>query len=464
MSGIPIDLLKFARDVFINITELNDKERAAYSAAESKARNAGFNVDELKGCVDEVAETLRKTLESVKAIDFGVDKEIGTDKTVFCVHGPNMGNYGDAEVAIVFKDEISRHPDAFLTPVAAMGYYQGWYIKNSRVGTDRPWAGEAKHWDRGAREDLNNNIYQSGTSMFSEACAMEWICRVVQNGRTGAGAARGAREVTLEDVQELWYNSDPHTAVEGHLPGFVPLECVERVYIRGSLEDAKSVCDGLKSAGVQCELVEDTKKVVWELMKTPRERDEEEEEKKEGYSFFVGGECRECTIPVDLAGSGARAVLFSTVNGGNTGDLMVTLSDKAFGSADRHCVTFKIPAFDMNAYAYNAAPADIIDKKGVEADRVGKSINFNANVFKPVTIFSINLDDKKVVFGHSGLSSLYNNETLSLPNNSYRFISFSSETYPLSVRYHYTTLIYHHFIYFYFYFYFIYFFHFIFPF
>ena len=51
---------------------------------------------------------------------------------VFAVLGPNMGNYGDAEVSIVFKPSILFHPDTFLTPVAAMGYYQGWYCYNSK--------------------------------------------------------------------------------------------------------------------------------------------------------------------------------------------------------------------------------------------------------------------------------------------------------------------------------------------
>ena len=144
-----MDTLSFALNVFRGIPELSDKDRNALKDAEKEARGAGARVEDMKGWVESVADMLVKVLEGVQGIGFNVDKEIGTDKTVFAIHGPNMGNYGNAEVAIVFKEEVGRHPDFFVTPVAAMGYYQGWYVKNSRVGTDRPWAGEAKTWGEG---------------------------------------------------------------------------------------------------------------------------------------------------------------------------------------------------------------------------------------------------------------------------------------------------------------------------
>ena len=427
IMGIPVDSLKFAMGAFRGVPEPSDRERAELSAAESEARKAHVKVDELKGCVDEVAEILRKTLEGVHAIEFGVDKTIGTDRTVFCVHGPNMGDYGKAEVAVVFKDAISRHPDAFLTPVAAMGYYQGWYIKNSTVGTDRPWAGKAKVWNDGGQKDYHSNIYQVGSRQFSEACAMEWICRVVQNGRSGAGDAREPSSVTLKDVQDLWYKSDPHAAIEGHLPGFVPLECVERVYIKDSVEDAGRVCKELSSAGISCELVPDTKKAVWDMMATPKgaSASASASADDEGYSFFVGGDCRECTIPVDLVGAEAGAVMFSTLNGGATGDLMVTLSDKAFGSSDRHCVTFKIPPFDDSVYAYNEEPASICGDESIEHV---KSAGFGDP--KSETHYAISFEKDRVV-----LSRLSNKLIeMELQKQMQRFISFSAEVYPMVVK------------------------------
>ena len=403
MMGIPVDTLSFAMNVFRGIPELSEDDREGLREAEKEARGAGARVEDMKGWVERVADMVVNVLEGVQGIGFNVDKEIGTDRTVFGIHGPNMGNYGKAEVGIVFKEEVGRHPDFFLTPVAAMGYYRGWYVKNSRVGTDRPWVGkDAKAWGDGGEEAYRKSVFQCGTQGWTEGCAMEWIARVVQNGKTGAGPAKAAQEVSLEDVQALWKVSDPHAVLEAHLPGFVPLGAVERVYVQKGVEGAAEACEALEKAGVECSVVDNTKDAVWELMTSAtataatttttattgqdKDRSGEEGGGGSGYDFFVSGNGEECCVPVDLTVAGAKSVGFCAVSGGVSGDLMVTLSDKPSGSDKRRCVTFKIPAFDQNAYAYNVPPKDI-NKDGIEADRVGKGVNFNLCAAGTVTWF-----------------------------------------------------------------------------
>ena len=431
--GVPIETLSFGIGVFRGVPELTPADQSAFSSAESDANSTGLNTSDMKKWVEDVTNILSSTLESVQPISFDVDKKIGTDKTVFAIHGPNMGNYGGAEVAIVFKNMALRHPDAFLTPVAAMGYYQGWYVKNSRVGTDRPWIGNAKPWQSGGQEDYLSSIFQVSTQYWAEACAMEWIARVVQQGRTGSGPRREPRDVSLADVQEMWRNADPHTAIEAHLPGFIPLSLVDRVFVCSSAPGAAEVCESLRAMKIQCVAVADTKTAVWNYMAAPagNRSSNMHTEGKGCYDFFVEGGCggKECTVPVDIVEAGVRSVSFEAVNGGMTTDLMVTISDTpsaARAPGKGHCVTFRLPPFDTNVYAYELPPGDVVGK--------GKTQPLTSGSFgAPATVsrYTISVGD--------GVLVLMNDKTkkpaeVKFQRQMCRFVSFSAETYPLLIK------------------------------
>ncbi|CAF5160457.1 unnamed protein product [Rotaria magnacalcarata] len=68
-------------------------------------------------------------------ISFTKDKLLETDKCVFSVFGPNLGHYTD-DIIIVFKREISPHPDANFSIQAAISFVSG----NAFVL--RPWLGK----------------------------------------------------------------------------------------------------------------------------------------------------------------------------------------------------------------------------------------------------------------------------------------------------------------------------------
>ena len=125
-------MLKFSREVFIKTPNFEQKENKKLDRAKRHLDEKGFkNFSGFDKALEEYAKVLSSILMNVKPIGFGVDKEIGTNKNVFAIQGYNTGNYGNGEVAIVFKRSIMKHPDFFMTPVAAMGYYQGWYCFNS---------------------------------------------------------------------------------------------------------------------------------------------------------------------------------------------------------------------------------------------------------------------------------------------------------------------------------------------
>ncbi|CAF1475679.1 unnamed protein product, partial [Rotaria magnacalcarata] len=68
-------------------------------------------------------------------ISFMKDKLLETDKSGFSVFGPNLGHYAD-DIIIVFKREISPHPDANFSIQAAISFVSG----NAFVL--RPWLGK----------------------------------------------------------------------------------------------------------------------------------------------------------------------------------------------------------------------------------------------------------------------------------------------------------------------------------
>jgi hypothetical protein len=203
-----------------------------------------------------------------------VDKEIGTDECVFGVFGPHSGDYGRAEVILVFHASVTWHPDTFLTPVAALGYHQGWYSKHNDMKLDRvAWTSIARPWATGGREDYDASKFHPSARGWATACALEWIARVAQvNGKA-------PQAVTLRDVQNMWRDANSHTAIEAHLPGLVPLDYVEKVLIStaaasalpaGTMETLRTVFGARAASGTMAsqhiiETVPDTRKRLFEI-------------------------------------------------------------------------------------------------------------------------------------------------------------------------------------------------------
>ena len=110
--------------------------------------------------------------------------------------------------------------------------------------------------------------------------------------------------VKLEDVQQFWYDSDPHTAIEAHLPELISTDYIEKIYITKMTEE--SLPPALREQYADLFVVtNDTREDVFKLMKQPRVP----KINPAGYSFYVQPESM-CFIPVDLRNSEAASVTF----------------------------------------------------------------------------------------------------------------------------------------------------------
>lgn len=437
-------------DIFKDVRGLTSAEEREWSKIERKASGSlGSDKKTLDDIIESAVRLVQKTLESVNGIAFGVDKKIGTDRVVFAIHGPNMGKYGNAEVAIVFRPEISRHPDFFMTPIAAMGYYQGWYVNNSRVGTDRPWAGPAKTWHDSsmdsARGDYERSKFHGTTKGWSDACAMEWISRVVQESRTHGGG-KTAHSVTLRDVQELWHKSDPHTAIEAHLPGLISLDLIERVYIaksaRMDVGDAEAT---LRDLGVIVEFVDDTRDAVEMFMNTPQPQVPQQMHKEvtmqqRGYDFYVEEGGKEHVVPIDLekvfGGDSGKVIRFSVANHEvETNDLMITFSDRfprpRSDDPNRKCVSFALYPFEDNGFFFEGTPGKIVEAK---PDLTSPARCFLSSMPSDLVYFTLVFDRDAITLRKSGVSAAFNYTAMKIPRGNSRFISFSSRLFSCYVN------------------------------
>ena len=99
---------------------------------------------------DMSAEEIKKKIYEIKegqtkgAIGYSVDKEIGTNQHVFSIMGPNGNGSGYGEISIVLKQDIMKHPDFNMTPVAGTSFVSG-EVYNYR------------EWTKG--EDVGQKIY-----------------------------------------------------------------------------------------------------------------------------------------------------------------------------------------------------------------------------------------------------------------------------------------------------------------
>ena len=149
--------------------------------------------------------------------------------------------------------------------------------------------GEAQLWDRGARRDYLESMFQLGTKDWPKACAMEWISRVHNDTK------KDPKQVTLRDIQSMISGADPNAAIESHLPSFVPLDYVDHVYAMSSVIDRSSL-DAIKKHGIKCSEVSNPKETVIREMSSIQTLNEAE---MRGYSFAMPSN-EEIHIPIDL--------------------------------------------------------------------------------------------------------------------------------------------------------------------
>lgn len=252
----------------------SDRDKAV---AEVK-RQLGSNQN-VKEALDTLSELVRvlseytQQLAGFPGVRCSSDQDLGTDRHVFSVVGPNMGLiYGP--IVIVLNRRIMGHPDFNMTPTAGTSYV------SKRTCYHRPWAMHAMPSDEGRTIgpaqalDQARAVLESGRSarfprkqmvgLFNESklhpsaagcykvLAMEVLlqCRLFlmserdQKGQADTdsvayrdevrafdlgGKVPTAAQVTTEVVQNWYSHVNSHACIEGHLPSFVPLDYVEHI-------------------------------------------------------------------------------------------------------------------------------------------------------------------------------------------------------------------------------------------
>jgi hypothetical protein len=197
------------------------------------------------------------------------DKKVDTHKHVFASLGPNhCAHYGN--IAIAFKEELMRHPDFFLTMQAAF-FYVG--HKGFWTYSHRPWAVLALDETSETCKvndllsgapiisvSLSKRIYKltrlnavSGLLFYQHiARDLQAQARLYLTGRRPPrkeGIARDIRSdplkvtiplskeaITSRTVMDYHWNREQHALPECHLPEYIPLDLIEKIWMTKEAE------------------------------------------------------------------------------------------------------------------------------------------------------------------------------------------------------------------------------------
>ncbi|CAF0936731.1 unnamed protein product [Rotaria sordida] len=193
------------------------------------------DIKTIKTTAISIAQASIKLRSKPTGIGYERDKDLGTNKNVFSILGPHMGDYGD--VFIVFKREILHHPDANFSIQSATSYASG------RAFKWRPWLGN----DRGSQNDRINLFHKTklhaSITGYEYATALELIATISQDLK------KKSMNIDLETILNCWLARDSHKNIEGHLPQLIPLDYIEHIYIPQNIFDSfnNETCKAIKT-------------------------------------------------------------------------------------------------------------------------------------------------------------------------------------------------------------------------
>lgn len=442
IAGVPVEKLTFAIDAFKGVTPMNQTDESRLRDIERMLRNSFGNekCDRLIAMANDVVSSLSTLLEKMTGIGYWVDKEIETDKIVFSVVGPHMGDYGGAQVALVFNPSILWHPDTFLTPCAAIAYHQGWYCAQDDMKLDRrAWMGNARPWQEGGggRDDYNAAKFHPIAKRWSSACALEWIARA------SGYLKKPLNEITLVDVQMMWKTINSHTAIEGHLPAMIPLDYVDKILIDNKIPKSVS---GLSTEAMQnldmifsekslqmtkhgdasvVEYVPDVRERLFEIMTTGSKKKYPPWQIPRGFCFVIKPGWKEhiCPLFVTLE-QGPVFLNFVVVKNGN--DFAASLID-----SQKIAVTIRMVNID-DAVSFGTMPPGSPRQSTFYE-------HFSIDTPRPVTEYILIVGHEgKMILTHSGPSSFVNKKCFvtNMPKSTTGkwFLSLSTEKSIATVR------------------------------
>ncbi|CAF1256458.1 unnamed protein product [Didymodactylos carnosus] len=212
----------------VNSTIANSASRMELIQEKEKFLLRTFSRDDLeaiKNTAIEIAQASIKLHSNPAGLGYPPDKELGTDKNVFSILGPNLGHYyGD--ICIVFKREILHHPDANFSIQAATSYVSGRSFKW------RPWLGD----DPGAKDKRIELFHK--TKLHASIKGYEYATALELIAVTGQTLKKKSMNINLTTILQRWVDVDSHMNIECHLPQLIPLDYIDHIYMSQNAFDS----------------------------------------------------------------------------------------------------------------------------------------------------------------------------------------------------------------------------------
>ncbi|UJR12851.1 hypothetical protein I4U23_017025 [Adineta vaga] len=176
------------------------------------------DMEALKRIAIEIAQACINLHTNPAGIGYVVDKDLGTDRTIFSVLGPHLGHYyGD--IVIIFKREILHHPDAEFSVQAGTSFASG------KAYSWRPWLGD----DPDSRDEniqlFHNSKIHASVPGYDYAAALELMAI------TSCYLNKNSMNIDMNEIIERWIQADSHQTIEAHLPQLVPLDYIDHIYM-----------------------------------------------------------------------------------------------------------------------------------------------------------------------------------------------------------------------------------------
>ena len=186
-----------------------------------------------------------KEEEQAGAIGYGVDKDLGTDKHIFSIMGPNGNGSGYGDVSIILKPEVMKHPDFNMTPTAGTSFVSG-QMNNSRPWTKKDYK---KEYDEIKKEEESlNDVTLSSVEILSRTkeiakklSKLEASRGFDDKGHFHKSKLNGeenpeyhkymAKDIAAQGGVESYLKRESHGKWEAHLPPNVPTSMFAEIVI-----------------------------------------------------------------------------------------------------------------------------------------------------------------------------------------------------------------------------------------
>jgi len=211
------------------------------------------NISKLMG---EIQSNILK--EQVGAVAYEVDKEIGTNKHIFSIMGPNGNGSGYGEISIVMKQEVMDHPDFNMTPTAGTSFY------SREMEKHRTWV-KPKDWKKTERElrneeddliirisEIAENLKTTEEEQKESKEKNKRLKEIKESLKVEGGGENQinhfnksklnrkenpdyhkymAKDIAAQGSIDDYLTRQSHGKWEGHLPSFVPMDMIQEVII-----------------------------------------------------------------------------------------------------------------------------------------------------------------------------------------------------------------------------------------